>query len=81
METVAGDSFAEFSFNLDFIMRCFSNDQFLYHSKRFAHSIELLYSLDRSASFNERSCTENVRHNKSCGGNPSFLTTHFEIVV
>ena len=81
METVAGDSFVEFSFNIDFIMRWSSNDQRLYHSKRFAHLVELLYSLDQSALFNERSCTENVRHDESCGGNPSFLTTHFEIVV
>ena len=40
METVAGESFAEFSFNLEIIMQCFSNDQRLYHSKLLAHSVE-----------------------------------------
>ena len=81
METVAGYSFSEFLFNIDFIMRWSSNDQRFNHSKQFAHSVDQLYSLDRSASFNERSFKDNVRHDESCGGNPLFLTTHFEIVV
>ena len=40
METVAGDSFAKVLFNLDFIMRCSSNDQLLYHTKQFAHLVK-----------------------------------------
>ena len=55
MVTVAGDSVAECSFNINFIIRWSSNDQRLYHSKRFAHSVKLLYSLDRSASMHHLS--------------------------